>query len=157
MIQGKTTIKITIAATAFACMTLLSFGWSEQRGVSLSIASAQAQTGHRDASRHVASRHVASRHVAAIPHRHWRHAYGYNPNPVAACANLAAGAVNTAGALAAGAIGTAGAIAGAPFGVGPYAGPSGYYASSTWGDFECSSATIYPGCRPYASKDWSHP
>jgi hypothetical protein len=31
----------------------------------------------------------------------------------------------------------------------------GYYQPSEWGDFEC--APSYPGCRPYASKDWSKP
>jgi hypothetical protein len=36
---------IAIAASAFACSTLLSFGWSEQSGVSISVASAQARVG----------------------------------------------------------------------------------------------------------------
>ena len=31
----------------------------------------------------------------------------------------------------------------------------GYYEPSAWGDFECVPS--YPGCRPYASKDWSKP
>ena len=75
------------------------------------------------------------------------------PNPVAAGADLAAGAVNTADALAFSAIDTAGAIVSAPFG-GAYAGP-GYYAPGTWGDYDCRPG--YPGCRPYASKDWSKP
>src|SRR6516162_8818341 len=34
-----------IATSAFACATLLSFGWSEQSGVSLSVESAQARIG----------------------------------------------------------------------------------------------------------------
>jgi hypothetical protein len=34
-----------IATSAFACATLLSFSWSEQRGVSLSVESAQARVG----------------------------------------------------------------------------------------------------------------
>ncbi len=61
--------------------------------------------------------------------------YGRGSNPVDAGANIAAGAVNTAGASAFGALNTAGAIATAPF-----AGPGwndGYYGSSTWGDYEC--------------------
>jgi hypothetical protein len=37
--------KIAIAASAFACTALLSFGWSEQGGVSLSVESAQARVG----------------------------------------------------------------------------------------------------------------
>ena len=31
----------------------------------------------------------------------------------------------------------------------------GYYQPSEWGDFECTPT--YPGCRPYAAKDWSKP
>jgi hypothetical protein len=31
----------------------------------------------------------------------------------------------------------------------------GYYQPSEWGDFDC--APSYPGCRPYAAKDWSKP
>jgi len=131
--------RIAIAATSFACMTLLSSGWSEQRGVSLGIASAQAQT----------DRPQASKHIAAGSHRHGQRVVrrGYGPNPVAAGADLAAGAADTAGAIAA-----------APFG-GSYAGApgwdSGYYAPSAWGDFDCRPG--YAGCRPYASKDWSKP
>ncbi|SIO46956.1 hypothetical protein SAMN05443247_05802 [Bradyrhizobium erythrophlei] len=34
-----------IATFAFACATLLSFSWSEQSGVSLSVESAQARIG----------------------------------------------------------------------------------------------------------------
>lgn len=34
-----------IATSAIACATLLSFGWSEQGGVSLSVESAQARVG----------------------------------------------------------------------------------------------------------------
>jgi len=37
--------KIAIAASAFACTALLSFGWSEQGGVPLSVESAQARVG----------------------------------------------------------------------------------------------------------------
>ena len=31
----------------------------------------------------------------------------------------------------------------------------GNYEPSAWGDFDC--APSYPGCRPYASKDWTKP
>jgi hypothetical protein len=37
--------KIAIAISAFACTALLSLGWSEQSGISLSIESAQARVG----------------------------------------------------------------------------------------------------------------
>jgi hypothetical protein len=121
--------RTSIAATAFACAALLS------------VAGAQAAADHAHAMKHVAAHH----------HHHMR-------GPVAAGADIAAGAVDTGVAVAAGAIGTAGAIAAAPFGAGPYAagpGHSGYYGTSTWGDFDCSPG--YAGCRPYASKDWSKP
>ena len=35
--------RVAIVASVFACTTALSFGWSEQGGVSLSVESAQAQ------------------------------------------------------------------------------------------------------------------
>ena len=47
------------------------------------------------------------------------------------------------------AVAAEGAEAPAPVPVG------GYYEPSEWGDFEC--VATYPGCRPYASKDWSKP
>ncbi len=31
----------------------------------------------------------------------------------------------------------------------------GYFAPSPWGDFDCQPG--FPGCRPYAEKDWSKP
>src|SRR2546423_12824201 len=37
--------KTALAASAFTCAALLSFGWSEQSGISLSIESAQARVG----------------------------------------------------------------------------------------------------------------
>ena len=135
--------RIAVAATAFACMTLLSFGWSSQQGVSLGIASAQAQTDQPQASKQQASKHMAAR-----SDRHGRRVVRrYDPNPVAAGAELAAGAIDTAGAVAA-----------APFGSSYAAAPgwdSGYYAPSSWGDFDCRPG--YAGCRPYGAKDWSKP
>ena len=95
---------------------------------------------------------------AAKQPRHMMHARHYGPNPVRAGADVAAGAVNTAGFLAAGAIGTAGAIAAAPFGGGPYAagpGYGGYYAASPWGEYDCRPGHRYE-CRPYASRDWGY-
>src|ERR1700720_2072675 len=38
-------IKITVAVSTVACATLLSVGWSEQRGVSLSVEKAEARVG----------------------------------------------------------------------------------------------------------------
>ena len=147
--------KIAIVAATFACSTLFSVGWSEQRGVSLSIESAQAQANDSSAAtpkKRVSHVAIPKKQVANVSHRrHWRAAQAHAPNPVAAGANLATGAVNTAGAVATGAVNTAGAIATAPFG-GPSAAPGGYYASSAWGDYDCRPGTA--GCRPYASKNW---
>ena len=153
--------KIAVAAATFACTALLSFGWSPQNGASLSIESAQAQANESSAAtakKRVSHVAAPKKQVANVSHRrHWRAAQAHAPNPVAAGAGLAAGAVNTAGAIAAGAVNTAGAIATAPFGgpyaTGPYAGPGGYYAASAWGDYDCRPGAA--GCRPYASKDWS--
>jgi hypothetical protein len=125
--------KLAVAATTFTCAALLSVSWSQQSGVSLSVQNAQAQTAQMH---HHARGHM--RHVSR----------GYGRGPVRAGADIAAGAVNTAGALAFGALDTAGAIATAPFG-----GPGwndGYYASSTWGDYDCRVGG--PGCRPYAER-----
>src|ERR1700686_1293211 len=36
---------VAIAASTFACAALLSFGWSEQRGLSLSVEKAEARVG----------------------------------------------------------------------------------------------------------------
>lgn len=50
---------VAIATSTIACVSLLSFGWSAQRGISLSIESAQAQTGRP----------------------YWRAGYGYGAGP----------------------------------------------------------------------------
>jgi hypothetical protein len=39
--------------------------------------------------------------------------------------------------------------------VGTASAVPGYYAPSQWGDFDCQPD--FPGCRPYAAKDWSKP
>ena len=93
----------------------------------LSIAGAQAAADHAHAAKH-----------AGMHHHHHRAA-----GPVAAGADLAVGAAETAGAIVA-----------APFGGKSYAG-NGYFGSSAWGDYDCSPG--YAGCRPYATKDWSKP
>jgi hypothetical protein len=80
--------KIAIAISTFAGAALLSFGWSEQRGVSLSIDEAQARVG----------RPLTPVSVAGVARRHNRRAaYGYGVG-----AGLAgAAAVGTAAAVAA--------------------------------------------------------
>jgi hypothetical protein len=75
-----------IAASTFACAALLSFGWSEQRGISISVESAQARVG----------RPLTPVSVAGVARRHNRRAvYG------AAAVGAGAVAVGTAAAVAA--------------------------------------------------------
>jgi len=117
-----------IAATTLACTALLSFGWSEQRGVSLSIESAGARVG----------RPLTPVGVAGVARRQNRRAaYDYR---------CGAG-------VAAAAVGTAAAVATSPWGYGngyygaPYAGAGwggGYFATSPWGDYECRNPYGYP-------------
>jgi hypothetical protein len=171
--MNKSFRKIAIATTTFTCATLFSFGWSEQRVVSLSIDSAQARVG----------RPLTPVSVAGVARRnHRRAAYGYGAGVVGA-------------GVAAAAIGTAAAAATSPWGYddsGPYehsggyaasayhSGPSayadsyadsdhsayarsgpyaasayyggGYYADSPWGAYECQPHHTYE-CHPY-SEAW---
>ena len=61
-------MKLAIAGSTVVCAALLSFGWSEQRGVSLSIESAQARVG----------RPLTPVSVAGVARRQNRRAaYGY--------------------------------------------------------------------------------
>jgi hypothetical protein len=85
--------KVALAASAFVCTALLSFGWSEQGGLSLSVESAQARIG----------RPLTPVSVAGVARRQTRRAvYG---------AGIAGAAV----------VGTAAAVAAAPYyGGGPY-------------------------------------
>jgi len=135
--------KIAIATTTFACTALLSFSWSEQRGASLSIESAQARVGRPLTPVSVAG-------VARRQNRRAAYGYGYGAGVVGA-------------GVAAAAVGTAAAAATSPWGYGygsyayagaPYAyGAGGYFASSPWGDYECRNPYGYP-CNPYETKNW---
>jgi len=139
--------KIAIATTAFACTALLSVGWSERRGASLSIESAQAR-GSRVPSASVAG-------VARPQNR--RAAYGYGAGAVGA--GVTAAAIGTTAAVAAatspwgyygnGYYGGSYAYAGGPY---AYEG-TGYFAASPWGDYECRNPHGY-ACNPHAAKDW---
>jgi len=123
--------KTALAASAFTCAALLSFGWSEQGGISLSIESAQARVG----------RPMTPASAAGVARRHNRRAvYG-------------AGAVG-AGAAAAGtaaAIGTAGAVAATSpnwgWGGNPYQTGTGYYAGGPYygGNVRGARAAYYGG------------
>src|SRR5215831_308210 len=99
--------KLAIATSTIAGAALLSVGWSEQRGVSLSVESAQARIG----------RPLTPMSVAGVARRQYRRAgYGYGAGVVGA-------------GVAAAAIGTAAAAAASPYG---YYG-SGYYGGTGWG------------------------
>ena len=144
--------KIAVATTTFACTALLSFGWSEQRGVSLSIESAQARVG----------RPLTPVSVAGVARRQYRRgAYGYGAGVVGA--GLAAGAIGTAAVAATSPWGYRAAYSYGPVTAGAAASPSGYYgdsgggyyAASTWGDHECHPSHTY-ACSPYAAKDWGN-
>jgi hypothetical protein len=84
--------KTALAASAFTCAALLSFGWSEQGGISLSIESAQARVG----------RPLTPVSVAGVARRHNRRAvYGAGVVGAGAAAVGTAAAIGTAGAVAA--------------------------------------------------------
>src|SRR5947209_9086926 len=79
---------VAIAASTFACTALLSFGRSEQGGVTLSVESAQARVG----------RPLTPMSGAGVARRHARRAgYGYGAGAIGA----GAAAVGTAAAVAA--------------------------------------------------------
>ena len=101
--------KTALAASAFTCAALFSFGWSEQGGISLSVESAQARVG----------RPLTPMSVAGVARRQNRRAaYGYGV--------AGAAAIGTAAA-----IGSAGYYAGTGYyGGGPYYGGPGYYGGS---------------------------
>jgi hypothetical protein len=132
---------VVIGASTFACAALLSFGWSEQRGVSLSVESAQARVG----------RPLTPVSVAGVARRHNRRAaYGYGYG---------------AGVAGAAAVGTAAAVASSPYNGGwgssnwsnsyaaadphygqpfyayrAYHGVSPYYGYAGWNDYASRSA-----------------
>ena len=125
--KGLTTV--AIAASTFACAALLSFGWTEQAGVSLSVESAQARVG----------RPLTPVSVAGVARRQTRRAvYG------AGVVGAGAAAVGTAAA-----IGTAGAIAATSpnwgWGAGPYNTGTGYYAGGPYGGGVLGARAAYYG------------
>ena len=107
----KQVSKSALAVSVFACATILSVGWSEQGGVSLSVESAQARVG----------RPLTPVSVAGVARRQTRRAvYGYG----------------VAGAAAGGAAATvaAGSYYGSP---GYYGGPyqTGYYGGGPYASY----------------------
>src|ERR1700748_3674673 len=111
---------VAIAASTFACAALLSFGGSEQGGLSLSVEKADARVG----------RPLTPVSVAGVARRQNRRAYygaGYGAS--------GGGARGAAGGTAA-AIGTAGAVAATSpnwgWGGNPYQTGAGYYAGGPY-------------------------
>jgi len=115
--------KVAIAASAFACATMLSIGWSEQGGVSLSVESAQARVG----------RPLTPLSVAGVARRQTRRAvYG-------------AGVVG-AGVVGAGVVGAGAYYAGRGYyGSGPYAAYGQGYGYNGWDDYAKRMGFV---CRP---------
>src|ERR1700744_6625737 len=104
--------KAALAASAFACAALFSFGWTEQGGISLSVESAQARVG----------RPLTPVSVAGVARRHNRRG-GY----------YAAGAIG-AGAVVAGTASVAAATAPSYYGWGNNAaGDNNKWGNNTWG------------------------
>jgi hypothetical protein len=127
--------KIAIATTTFAFATLISVDWSEQKGVSLSVDSAQARIG----------RPLTPVSVAGVARRQYRRAgYGYGY-----------GAAVTAAAVAATSpwgyqSGPYNAYAGDQYAVG-----AGSYANSNWGYHECVQPNRYE-CQSVSQLGWYH-
>ena len=119
----KQVSRSAIAIAAFACSAILSFGWSEQGGISLSVESAQARVG----------RPLTPVSVAGVARRQTRRAmYGYG----------------VAGAVAVGAAATvaAGSYYGGP---GYYSGGPGYYSGGPYASYGYGS---YP-VQDYATRN----
>lgn len=104
--------KTVIAVAAFACSTVFSFGWSEHRGISLSVGSAQARVG----------RPATPGSVAGVARRQTRRSIGYG-------AAVGAAIVGTAAAAAA-----AGSYYGGSeyYSDGPYYPSNGYYGGGPY-------------------------
>src|ERR1700719_2159676 len=126
----KSLTTVAIAASTFACAALLSFGWSERGGVSLSVEGAQARVG----------RPLSPVSVAGVARRQTRRA-GYG-----------AGAIG-AGAVA---VGTAAAVAATSpnwgWGGSPYHTDTGYHGGDPYyGRGPLGARAAYYGSGPYAA------
>ena len=131
--------KTDLTASAFTCAALLSFGWSEQGGISLSIESAQARVG----------RPMTPASAAGVARRHNRRAvYGAGVVGAGAAAVGTAAAIGTAGAVAATSPnwGWGGNPAGGPYYGGNVRGArAAYYGgpSAAWGGVSSSDRAQY--------------
>ena len=114
--------KVAIATATFACTALLSVSWSEQRGVSLLVESAQARIG----------RPLTPFSVAGVARRQYRRAaYGYGYGAGLVGAGVAAAAIGAAAATSPWGYYGGGypGYYGAYYGGGYYGGYPGYYGA----------------------------
>jgi hypothetical protein len=133
--------KTALAASAFTCAALLSFGWSEQGGVSLSVESAQARVG----------RPLTPVSVAGVARRQNRRA-AYRYDAAGFAGPMAANYAGIAAAAGTAAVaGTAGAVAATSpnwgWGGNPYQTGTGYYAGGPYygGNVRGARAAYYGG------------
>jgi hypothetical protein len=130
---------VAIAASTFACATLLSFSWSEQRGVSLSVENAQARVG----------RPLTPGSAAGVARRHNRRAAAYYGGPNNRGGLVGGDDAGTYGGAAA--VGTAAAVAATSpnwgWGGNPYRTGTGYYAVGPYygGPVRGTTAAYYGG------------
>jgi len=111
--------KLAIAGSTVACAALFSFSWSEQRGVSMSVESAQARVG----------RPLTPMSVAGVARRQDRRAaYRYGAEVVGAGV---AGAAAVGGAAAVAATSPNWGWGGGPYYTGGARAANAYYAAST--------------------------
>jgi hypothetical protein len=129
---------VAIAASTFACAALLSFGWSEQRGLSLSVEKAEARVG----------RPLTPVSVAGVARRQNRRAaYGGGPNNRGGLV----GGDDPGTYAGAAAVGTAAAVAATSpnwgWGGAPYRTGTGYYAGGPYygGPVRGARAAYYGG------------
>lgn len=116
---------VAIATSAFACASLMSFSWSEQGGVSLSVESAQARVG----------RPLSPVSVAGVARRQTRRAV-YGAGVVGAGAYAAGGYYGGGGPYA---------VGGYYGGGGPYASASGYSGYGARNSYVCQPGAYYIG------------
>jgi hypothetical protein len=123
---------VAIAASTFACAALLSFGWSEQRGVSLSVESAQARVG----------RPLTPVSVAGVARRQNRRA-AYVAGGTVGMGRYGGGPNNIGGLVGGDDSGTAPVAAAR----GPYYQRAGYYAGGPYygGSVRGARASYYGG------------
>ena len=131
----KQTRKTALAASAFTCAALLSFGWSEQGGLSLSVEKAEARVG----------RPLTPVSVAGVARRqHRRAAYGAAGYGAVGAAEMAryGNGPNDTGSLVGGDDPGTYSVAPAP---GPYYQRGGYYAGGPYYGSSVRGANAYYG------------